>query len=105
MTIQTVSERKNPLMGRDEYWLSLAHAGKATPRRNELLAGIASHLKAEKDNVIIDKIFPAKGAPLSRIKVLVYADKTKIPKEKLGRMKKEKKVEEEAGTEAKKEGK
>jgi len=106
MSIQTISERENPLLGRKECWVSLEHAGQPTPAREKILDALASHLKAEKEAVIIDKIFPEKGKSASRIKVLVYADRGKIPKEKLQRMrkgKKEKKAEAEGGGE--KEGK
>lgn len=77
--MQVTQERDNPLLKRRELWLELAHAGKATPPRKELLPLVASQLKAAPEALIIDKIFSHKGLGASRIKVFAYASPQDVP--------------------------
>ncbi len=87
MPIKTDSLKKNALLNRDEYILSIDHSGKPTPKRAELLKEIAKELKKPEDCIIIDKIFTEFGRSASKLKVQVYEKKDDIPKAKLEKMK------------------
>jgi len=100
MTIQTIEKRENPLMGRDEYWLSLDHLGKPTPKREEVAELVAKHLSSSREVILIRKIFSEDGMAKSRIKVHVYSDKAKVPQP---RQKKAKKGAQAEATQPKKE--
>jgi ribosomal protein S24E len=104
MKLETVEHKKNVLMGRDEYLLSLEHSGKATPSRLEILKELASTLEASEDTIIIDKIWTKTGLSVSDLKVLVYKKKDDIPSYKAEKMKRrtfKKKDAEEPAAEAK----
>lgn len=86
MKIEILEHKKNPLMKREEAWVSVEHPGGATPRRAEILAGLAKKLGAKPELVIIDKIFSETGKALTRVRVQVYKSKEGIPKFKLEKM-------------------
>ena len=86
MKIEINDQKKNPLMNRDEYMISLDHAGKPTPSRQEILKEIASEVKAKEDVIIIDKIFNKAGISASDVVVFVYNKEDEIPKDKLEKM-------------------
>jgi len=85
--MEVISQKKNPLMSREEAWVCLEHAGKPTPPRAEIIAEAAKHFKAKEDCVIIDKIFSETGKAASRVKVLVYPKAEAVPKDKMEKMK------------------
>gem|GEM_PF-823655 len=85
--MEVISQKKNPLMGREEAWVCLEHAGKPTPPRAEMIAEVAKHFNSKEDRVIIDKIFSETGKAASRVKVLVYPKSDAVPKDKLEKMK------------------
>ncbi len=86
MTMKISEQKKNPLMKREEIWVSFEHPGKATPPRKEILAEMAKTLKADQELIIIDKIFSEKGRSKSKAKVLVYKKKEDVPKDKIEKM-------------------
>lgn len=88
MSLKVVETRKNPLLKREEVEALLEHAGKPTPKRDEILPSLVKVLRAKKELILIDKIFSVKGKGESRLKVLVYSKKDDIPKEKLEIIKK-----------------
>lgn len=71
-----------------------------------MLEALSAHIKAQKEHIIVDKVFNFPGRGMSRAKVLVYKKVEDIPKGKLekmqGRMKAKKQGE--AAAEEKKEG-
>jgi ribosomal protein S24E len=85
--MEVINQKKNPLMNREEAWILIDHAGKATPPRKDMITEVAKHFKAKEDEVIIDKIFSEVGKAASRVKVLVYPKADAIPKAKLDKMK------------------
>jgi ribosomal protein S24E len=87
MKIETIEHKKNVLMDRDEYTLSLEHAGKATPSRLEILKELAKTLDANEDTILIDKIWTKTGLSVSDLKVTVYKKKDAIPAYKAEKMK------------------
>ena len=93
MKIDIEEHKKNPLMKRDEYVLSIDHSGKPTPSRQELLKEIAKEIKAKEDVIIINKIFSSPGSPVSKARIHAYGKKEDIPADKLAKMEKRKKKE------------
>ena len=87
MKMEVKEEKKNPLMKREEILMRVEHEGMATPSRKDMIEEVAKKLKADKDIIIIDKIFSASGISRSRVKVHVYRKKEDIPKDKLEKMK------------------
>jgi len=86
MSMKISDQKKNPLMKREEVWVSFEHTGKATPTRKDMLTEISKALKSKEELVIIDKIFTDKGVAESKAKVFVYKKKEDIPKDKLDKM-------------------
>jgi small subunit ribosomal protein S24e len=87
MAVKIESHKKNPLMKREEAWVVVEHEGKATPRRSEIIEETAKSMKADKDLLIIDKIFSSDGKAASRARVYLYYKKEEIPSEKAEKMK------------------
>ncbi len=85
--MEVISQKKNPLMSREEAWVRIAHAGKPTPPRKDIIADVAKQFKAKEDCVIVDKIFSESGIAASKVKVLVYPKADAVPKAKLEKMK------------------
>ena len=100
MKFEVVNQRKNPLMNRDEYMISLDHGGKATPSRHDILKEVAKDIKVKEDLVIIDKIITRTGASASDIVVSVYRKRDDIPKGKLEKMERRMKKKKPEGGEA-----
>jgi len=86
MKIEILEQKKNPLMKREEVWISVEHASKPTPRRMEVLAEVAKKVGVKPELVIIDKMFGESGRAATKVKVLVYKNKADIPKAKLEKM-------------------
>lgn len=86
MKLEVLEQKKNPLMKRQELWVSVEHAGKATPPRKELLPQISKQLKSKEELIIIDKIFSTGGKAALKAKVLAYSKKEDVPKEKREKM-------------------
>jgi len=85
MDIKIAGEKENSLLKRKEVVAEIAHPGKATPLRKEMISGLAKALKSKEELVIVDKIFTRKGTASCEARVLVYKKKEDIPKEKLER--------------------
>jgi ribosomal protein S24E len=88
MKFDTKEHKKNPLMKREEYVISVDHSGAATPSRNQLAEGLAKLLKVQKDTILIDKIFTKSGKSESDLKVFVYRKKGEIPRYKIEKFEK-----------------
>jgi ribosomal protein S24E len=82
MTVKVLERKKNPLMKREEVNAIYEHAGKPTPTRDVILPHLEKSLKADKDLILIDKIFSINGKGESRLKVLVYSKKEDVPRDK-----------------------
>ncbi len=87
MKLDVREKKSNPLMKREEVWVSVEHLEAPTPKRAELLEGAVKLLKTKKELVIIDKIFSERGRGGSEVKVLVYKSEKDIPKDKAEKMK------------------
>ncbi len=87
MPAKIESHRKNPLLKREEAWIVVEHEGKATPKRAGVIEEVSKAMKADKQLVIIDKIFSREGKASSRARVFVYAKKEDIPAAKAEKMK------------------
>lgn len=87
MTVKIESHKKNPLLKREEAWISIEHKGKPTPKRTDIIEDAAKALKADKEFVIVDKIFSKGGKAASNVRVLVYSKKEDIPAAKAEKMK------------------
>ena len=85
--MEVISQKKNPVMKREEAWVRIDHAGKPTPPRKDIIADVAKQFKAKDDCVIVDKIFSETGMGASRVKVLVYPKADAVPKAKMEKMK------------------
>jgi ribosomal protein S24E len=83
MSLKILEQKKNPLLKREEVQAVFDHAGKPTPPRKDILPFLERALKAEKDLILIDKIFSVKGKGESKLKAFVYSKKDDIPKDKL----------------------
>ncbi|MBI4020033.1 MAG: hypothetical protein HY367_01765 [Candidatus Aenigmarchaeota archaeon] len=94
--VKVLEERKNPILHRDEMVFEIGHEGRATPSRKEMLESLAGHLKAQKEHIIVDKVFNLAGHGKSRVKVLVYKKPEDIPKGKLEKMQRRMKPKKEA---------
>ena len=77
-----IEKRENPLLKRQEIWVSFGHYGTATPMRQEIIDKLAAELKTDKKKIIVDKIFGFRGRAESKAKVLVYKNEGEIPKAK-----------------------
>ncbi|MBN2102189.1 MAG: hypothetical protein JW716_04950 [Candidatus Aenigmarchaeota archaeon] len=80
MKIDVTENKENPLMKRNEVRAIIHHEGGATPSRVQILEHLSKSLKANKDNIVINKIFGLKGIDKSEAKIAVYKDKKDIPK-------------------------
>jgi ribosomal protein S24E len=100
MNLNMVDTKKNPLMKREEYEISIDHAGKATPSRQEILKEVAKKTGNKADLVIVDRIFTDAGKSVSKVRALAYAKTEDIPKGKLEKMKSRSKKKAEPAAEA-----
>lgn len=80
MKISIEQQSKNPLMKREEVWVSVEHEGAATPKRKELLPHLVKALKAKENLVMIRKIFSETGRTRSKAKVFVFSNADDVPK-------------------------
>jgi ribosomal protein S24E len=87
MKLGVLEHKKNPLMRREEFLISIEHSGKPTPSRKDMLSGMVKELKTKESLILIDKIFNKTGKPASEAKVLVYKKPEDIPKYKLEKTK------------------
>jgi len=88
MKFEVIEHRKNPLIKRDEFMVSVEHSGNPTPSRNEMMAPLAKELKVEKDLLMIDEVMSSKGLHKSKIKAFAYHKKEDMPKGRLEVLKK-----------------
>ncbi len=96
MKIEVISQKKNPLVAREEAVVRVHHAGQRTPSRQEMVKEVAHALKADEQNIIIDRIFTLQGETISEAKVLAYEKKEDIPVYKIEKMKRRMKTAKEA---------
>ena len=101
MKIEIVSQKKNPLLGREDVHLRINHDGQRTPSREEILKEIAHTLKMGENHVIIDRIFTVQGQAVSNAKVLAYEKREDVPVYKIDKMKRRMKLEKEPDEEKK----
>lgn len=87
MAAKVEQHRKNPLLRREEAWIVIEHEGKATPKRADIIEEAAKAMKADRELLIIDKIFSREGKAASSARVFVYAKKEDIPAVKAEKMK------------------
>jgi ribosomal protein S24E len=87
MKIEIVSQKKNPLVGREDVHVRINHEGQRTPSRQEILKELVYLLKTNEDKVIIDRIFTLQGQAVSDAKVLAYGKKEDVPAYKVDKMK------------------
>ena len=85
--VKIEAHKKNPLLNREEAWIVIEHEGKATPRRTDIIEEAAKAMKADKNLMIVDKIFSREGKASSKARVLVYSKKEDIPADKSEKMK------------------
>ena len=98
MKIEIVSQKKNPLIGREDVEARINHDGQRTPSRQEILKEIAQLLKTKEEHIIIDRIFTVQGQAVSHAKALSYGKVEDVPaykREKMKRRMKTKGAEEE----------
>ncbi len=100
MKLEVVSQKKNPLMEREEVLMRIHHADQRTPSRHEVAKAAASHLKTSESLIIVDRIITMQGQTMSQAKILAYEKSESIPAYMLEKMKKRTKGE----AEEKKEG-
>lgn len=100
MSVKVESHKKNPLLKREEAWIVLEHEGKATPKRADMIDEAANVMKADKELIIIDKIFSREGKAASMARVLVYEKKELIPAAKAEKMKRRLGIAKKEGAEA-----
>lgn len=96
MKIDVVSQKKNPLLAREEAVVRVHHAGQRTPSRQEMLKDVAHALKANENSIIIDRIMTLQGETISEAWVLAYEKKDDVPAYKIEKMKRRMKVAKEA---------
>ena len=101
MKIEIISQKKNPLMGREDVHVRINHDGQRTPSRQEILEEIAHSLKMGENHIIIDRIFTVQGQAVSNAKVLAYEKREDVPAYKTEKMKRRMKLEKEAAEEEK----
>lgn len=87
MKFNVVDKKDNPLMKRKDVKAVIGHEGKPTPSRYDILQEASGALKANKDNIIINKVFGLKGMDSSEVKITVYENKADIPKALSDKMK------------------
>jgi len=87
MSAKIENQRKNPLLRREEAWVLIEHEGKATPKRADIIDETAKAMKADKELLIVDKIFSKEGRAASRARVFVYAKAEELPAAKVEKMK------------------
>ena len=87
MSVKVESHKKNPLLKREEAWILIEHNGKPTPKRADIIDEAAKAMKADKELVIVDKIFSREGAAASRVRVFAYSKKEEVPATKAEKMK------------------
>ena len=92
MKIEIVSQKKNPLLGREDVHARITHEGQRTPSRQEILKEVAHSLKTGESHVIIDRIFTLQGENVSEVKALSYDSKEGVPAHKAEKMKRRMKI-------------
>jgi ribosomal protein S24E len=99
MKLEITSQKKNPIMGREEAEVRINHVGQRTPTRQEIAKAVSSHLKISESHVIVDRIITVQGQTISNAKVLAYEKAESIPAYMLEKMKRRTKAEAEAPVE------
>jgi ribosomal protein S24E len=99
MKIEIISQKKNPLMGREDVQARINHDGQRTPSRQEILKEIAHALKTNENHIIIDRIFTVQGQAVSNAKIMAYERKEDVPAYKMDKMKRRMKLGKEAPAE------
>jgi len=97
MKIDVIDKKENPFLKRADLILTVDHAGKATPKKDELAKMIADKLKSVPEKVEIVYIFTESGLSKSKVKARVWKEKVpvkKVKKEKVEKPKEETKPEE-----------
>ena len=74
MELQIIQNTDNPLLGRQELQLRIAHESAATPRRMEVRKEVAKQMKAKAELVIIDHLKNRYGRSETIGYAKVYAD-------------------------------
>lgn len=87
MKFETISQKKNQLMGREEAEIKIYHHGQRTPARQEIVKEVADHLKTSENQIIIDRIITVTGDACSHVKVLAYEKSENVPAYKIEKMK------------------
>ena len=87
LKIDILSEKKNPLMKREELLVRIEHTGARTPNRQDITKSIAKKIKKDERNIIVDKILTLSGKAESNARVLAYSSAKDIPAYKLEKMK------------------
>jgi len=95
MKIEIISQKRNPLIPREEAVLKIHHQGQSTPSRQDMLKEVARVLKADENHIIIDRIFTARGQGISEAKALAYEKREDVPAYKIDKMKRRMKAEKE----------
>ena len=87
MKIEIISQKKNPLVGREDVQARINHEGQRTPSRQEMLKELAHMLKVQENHIIIDRIFTVQGQAVSHAKILAYEKGEDVPAYKTDKMK------------------
>ena len=71
MEIDVTNDRKNPLLGRRDLELFIAHDG-ITPSKNELEKAIASKLKAKETHLVVTHVYQGTGRLDAKVIAKIY---------------------------------
>ncbi|MEM2122034.1 MAG: 30S ribosomal protein S24e [Candidatus Bathyarchaeia archaeon] len=74
MELKVLSERYNPLLGREEIQVEIVHPGQGTPTRASAKEFLASKLKLDKGLLVIRRMATKTGLNRTLCEVEVYRD-------------------------------
>ncbi len=77
MEIEIISERNNPFFNRREIHFIIHHENEGTPNRELVRTELAEKLNAEKEAVIVQKIYPVFGVHQSKGYAKIYTSRKK----------------------------
>ena len=77
MEIEIISERNNPFFNRKEVHFIIHHENEGTPNRELVRTELAEKLNAEKEAVIVQRIYPLFGVHQSKGYAKIYTSRRK----------------------------
>lgn len=77
MEIEVQDSRDNPLLGREEFHVTIDHAGEATPSKDDVLKLFAAENDLDLEKLEVDGIYTGFGGGRSEADIKAYEEKVR----------------------------